>query len=209
MKSWSVGSLQTKAAGLTGWKRIVLHAVLAGATAAVLGLAVWLVFDKVVMPRVVGRGVPLTKVPSVVGKSPEEARILLQDAGLDPILDPELKRSERIEKGLIAVQTPVAGSEVKAGHTVRFWTSAGRVSINVPDLKGQDSAKAARALEEAGLALDSAAYELDSLLAVGKVLRTVPASGTSQAQGTKVRLVLSLGSDTATKVDSTKSRSLF
>lgn len=209
MKSWSVGTLQRKTAGLSGWKRVVVHALLAGATAAVLGLAVWLVFDKVVMPRVVGRGTPLAKVPSVVGKTPEEARILLQDAGLEPILDPELKRSERVEKGLIAVQSPLPGSEVKAGHTVRFWTSAGRVSISVPEVKGQDSAKAARTLEEAGLSLDSASHELDTALAAGKVLRTVPAAGTSQAQGAKVRLVVSLGSDTATRVDSTKPRSLF
>lgn len=209
MKPWSAGSLQSKAAGLTGWKRIVLHALLAAGTVGVLGLGAWLVFDKVVMPRVVGSGAPLAKVPSVVGKTPEEARILLQDAGLEPILDPELKRSERIEKGLIAVQSPVPGSEVKTGHTVRFWTSAGRVSITIPELKGQDSAKAARALEEAGLTLDSANHELDSLLPAGKVLRTLPASGTSQAQGTKVRLVVSLGNDTTTRVDSTKSRSLF
>ncbi|MEN9354327.1 MAG: hypothetical protein RL318_1652 [Fibrobacterota bacterium] len=182
---------------------------MAGATVGAVAVVGWLVFDKVIMPRVIGRGTPLAKVPSVVGKTPEEAREILREAGLEPILDPELKRSERIEKGLIAVQTPIPGDEVKAGHSVRFWTSAGKVSIAVPEVKGQDSAKAARALEEAGLALDSASHELDSSLAAGKVLRTNPVAGATLAPGAKVRLIVSLGTDTTTKVDSTKAKGLF
>lgn len=208
MTPWNSGSPRPSG-GLTGWKRIAAHVVLAGATVGALGMVGWIVFDKVVMPRVVGRGMPLAKVPSVVGKTPEEAREILREAGLEPILDPELKRSERIPKGMIALQSPNVGEEVKAGHAVRFWTSAGRVSIAVPEVKGQDSAKAARTLEEAGLALDSASHELDSTLAVGKVLRTNPVAGASLVPGAKVRLIVSLGKDTAVKADSTKSRGLF
>jgi len=208
MTPWNSGSLRPTGR-LVGWKRIAAHIVLAGATAGAVGLAGWLVFDKIVMPRVVGRGVALTKVPSVLGKTPEEAREILREAGLEPILDPELKRSEHIAKGMIALQSPNTGEEVKAGHAVRFWTSAGRVSIAVPDVKGQDSAKAARALEEAGLALDSAEHELDSSLAVGRILRTNPVAGANLVPGAKVRLIISLGKDTATMVDSSKSRGLF
>jgi serine/threonine-protein kinase len=209
MTSWSAGSLKSAASGLTGWKRIAAHVVLAGATAGVFGLAVWLTFDKIVMPRVVGRGAPLTSVPSVVGKTPDEARQILTAAGLEPVLDPELKRSERIEKGLVALQTPQAGQGVKTGHSVRFWTSAGHVSIAVPDVKGQDSAVAARAIEEAGLALDEADHQIDSVTEAGKVLRTNPVAGASLVPGAKIHLIVSLGRDTAAKVDTTKSRGLF
>jgi len=208
MTPWNSGSLRPSG-GLVGWKRIAAHVALAAATVGAIGLVGWIVFDKVVMPRVVGRGTPLAKVPSVLGKTPEEAREILREAGLEPILDPELKRSERIAKGMVALQSPNVGEEVKAGHSVRFWTSAGRVSIAVPDVKGQDSAKAARAVEEAGLALDSASHELDSTLVAGKVLRTNPVAGASLVPGAKVRLIVSLGKDTATKADSTKSRGLF
>lgn len=208
MTPWNSGSPRS-VGGLVGWKRIAAHIALAGATVGAIGMVGWIVFDKVIMPRVVGRGTPLAKVPSVLGKTPEEAREILREAGLEPILDPELKRSEHIAKGMIALQSPNAGEEVKAGHSVRFWTSAGRVSIAVPDVKGQDSAKAARALEEAGLALDSAEHELDSSLAVGRILRTNPIAGASLVPGAKVRLIISLGKDTAVKADSSKSRGLF
>lgn len=212
MTSWKAGSLPTGGSKreLTGWKRFAVHLALAAAAVGALGLVVWLVFDNVIMPRVVGQGVELVSVPSIEGKTLDEARTILQAQGLEPVLDPELKRSERVDKGLVALQSPVAGCKVKAGHSVRFWTSAGRTSFAVPDVKGLDSSKAARQIEETGLALDEAEHQIDSSVASGKVLRTNPSAGASLAPGAKVRLVISLGKDTATApADTTKARRLF
>jgi eukaryotic-like serine/threonine-protein kinase len=212
MTPWKAGMLPASGSkpGLTGWKRFAVHLALAGAAVGVFGLVVWLAFDNVIMPRVVGQGKDLVSVPSVEGKTLDEARATLLAQGLEPVLDPELKRSERVEKGLVALQSPISGYKVKAGHSVRIWTSAGKTSFAVPDVKGQDSAKAARLIEETGLGLDEADHQLDSSVAAGKVIRTNPTSGASLAPGAKVRLVISLGNDTTTAPsDTTKARRLF
>ena len=197
----------------TGRKRLLTHFAIAAASIGILWLIGLLIFDKIVMPRVVGKNIALVEVPSVIGKSPEEAASLLQAAGMTPILDPELKRSESVEQGMIALQSPAAGSQVKAGHSVRFWTSAGRTSVIVPDLHGQDSSKAARALEEAGLVLGTPDHQIDSTVSIGKVVRTTPAAGSKLGPGSKISLILSSGKeskDTASApADTTQRRGLF
>lgn len=197
----------------TGRKRLLAHFVLAAASIGILWLIGLLIFDKIVMPHVVGRNIALVEVPSVIGKSPEEAATLLQAAGMTPILDPELKRSESVEQGMIALQSPTAGSQVKAGHSVRFWTSAGRTSVIVPDMHGQDSSKAARALEEAGLVLGAPDHQIDSTVSIGKVVRTNPAAGSKLGPGSKISLILSSGKeskDTASaSADTAQRRGLF
>jgi serine/threonine-protein kinase len=197
----------------TGRKRLLAHFAAAAASIGLLWLLGLFIFDKVVMPHVVGKGAALVEVPSIVGKSPEEASSLLQSAGLQPILDPELKRSETVAQGLIALQSPTAGSQVKTGHSVRFWTSAGRTSVVVPEVGGQDSTKAARSLEEAGLVLGAPDHQIDSTVPAGKVVRTNPAAGSKLSPGSKISLVLSSGKEakdtTHAASDTPQGRGLF
>lgn len=187
-------------------KRILIHMGLAAAVIAAVGCLGWILLDSVVMPRVARQGWPVVDVPPVNGKSPEDARTTLEALGLEVVLDPTRRPSDKVPPDAIVAQLPEPGSSVKAGHVVRLWLSAGPTSVRVPDLAGRDSAEAARALREAELAVADSVQWLESDLPYGQVVATVPKSGAILSRGTAVTLVLSASDSTAAPADSSPSR---
>jgi serine/threonine-protein kinase len=142
-------------------------------------------------------------VPDISNLSTEQATRKLVDLGLEPTIDPERRRADRIGPDLVALQRPAAGDSVKKGHVVRIWLSAGASTVPVPDLQGQDSTEALTHVQEAGLQISGMDYVTSARVEAGRVLRTDPMAGTLLTRGSSLHLVLSTGADPDSIPDTT------
>lgn len=176
-------------------QRIAFHLVLAAATLASVGAIGWILADSVVMPWVSHTGWEVVAVPDLSGLTSEKAAAKLSEAGLDPVIDPERRKADRIGPDLVALQRPAPGDSVKKGHVVRVWLSAGASTVPVPDLSGQDSSEAFTHIQEAGLQIEHMEFVTSTRFASGQVVRTDPASGTLLVRGSSVKLFFSSGAD--------------
>jgi len=68
---------------------------------------------------------PKKQVPNVLGRSPEEARRILEEAGFNVKFDEYTRFDERYPANTIASQNPGAGSRVAAGSVIQLVVSAG------------------------------------------------------------------------------------
>lgn len=131
----------------------------------------------------------MVPVPSIIGKSYENAQSALRAAGLN--VSRTEQSSETIAEGYVISCDPDAGTEVATGSTVNVVVSTGSANTNksVPNLTGltQDQAKAA--LEKVGLKLGSVTEEESSSQAGTVIGQTVP-YGTEVAAGTAVGITI-------------------
>ena len=81
-------------------------------------------------------------VPDLRGKTPAEAEELLAEKNLVGKAGNSVYDSE-VENGLIAQQTPEAGTTAKEGDTVTYQLSKGVESVAIPEVTGYDSYTAA------------------------------------------------------------------
>jgi serine/threonine-protein kinase len=98
-----------------------------------------------------GTGAAAIEVPELVGLDIEEAAQLLGDAELDYSQTTKSTEDEDFPEGTILEQTPVAGTKVGPGTTVRLVVSSGQPLVTVPNLAFQQQGAAQAKLEELGL----------------------------------------------------------
>lgn len=139
---------------------------------------------------VVSLGPDRVAVPNLVGKTKEQA------AG--ELADERLKRGRVVEAyseehaaGIVLVQNPKPGEQVKPGNKVELQVSKGPKPIAVPNLVGKTRAKAEAALKKLGLKADITEEHHDKI-AKGKVISQTPKKGTL-VRGETVKLVVSKG----------------
>lgn len=110
-------------------------------------------------------------VPSVVGRSTEEATTLLSAVGLGVRVDPSQQVDNTIPAGRVMRQDPVQGSQARRDRTVRVWVSAGPRATTVPQLSGASERLARIRLAQEGLEIASVSeirsteYEPDAVVA--------------------------------------------
>ncbi len=138
----------------------------------------------------VSSGREITDVPDVRDKPAEEARKLLEEAGLQ--VDPSLREqaSPDIKRGHVIDQSPAAGSQVSKGTRVTLTVSSGPETRTVPDVAGQDLESARTTLESAGFVVQ--VVEVDSPEPEGRVLE-VPQAGERLPTGTAIEVRVSRG----------------
>ena len=129
--------------------------------------------------------------PAAVGLTQADAEILVRDAGLVPRVT--IEHHNDVPAGKVASSYPEAGTEQLRGSEVDLLVSNGRPQVPaIPG--GMQTAAATAAVTAADLtAVVGAEPEFDDTVAVGAVLRTDPAAGTSLAVNAPVTLVLSAG----------------
>ena len=133
------------------------------------------------------------KVPSVEGKTVEEAKKLLGDKLYIKIV--EEKFSTSVEKGLIISQTPVKDVEVKEKTIVEVSVSKGKASeakIVMPDVVFSSRSNAIETLENMGLRV-KIANEYDNVISAGVVISQSVPAGTEITADTVVTIVISAG----------------
>ncbi len=134
---------------------------------------------------VVSEGKPQVTVPSVVGEKRNAARQILEEEGLEVVL--EVRESD--EDANIVVETdPAAGTSVAVGSTVTVYYSAGPVKVE--DVVGKKEDVARQILENQGFTVKVFYDDSPTDQATGTVLEQTPEAGSTQPQGTQIVLLV-------------------
>jgi eukaryotic-like serine/threonine-protein kinase len=161
-----------------------------------IGLLVGVVlFDRIVMPRVVRQGWDAT-VPDVRGASTDEGETLLSAARLRAgqileVSDPEAPA------GHIISQDPPAGSRVRRGRLVHLLVSQGSPVREIPDLAGKTVRSARLDLAQQGLQPGTVLVLPSESVPEGEVIGTHPQRGMAAHRDRSVDLLVSGGQQRA------------
>lgn len=130
-------------------------------------------------------------VPSVLGKTEDEAKKILEDAGFK-YKNAGTRASDDYEEGKACAQSPKAASKAAKGSTIKVSFSSGKSSkaISVPNVVGMTEKEARKALED-NFEVSVSYQESDS--EQGKVISQTPRGNTDSKEGTTVQLVVSQG----------------
>ncbi len=132
-------------------------------------------------------------VPDLVGMTVEEANMKLDEFNLNLEVGDEVASTE-YQEGEIVSQDPKAEMTVKEGFTITVNISKGKVKEGtIPPVVNRTLTDAEFVLESYGYALGGVATE-NSDMPKDVVIRQSPDAGTVAAPGTKVNVVVSLGS---------------
>jgi serine/threonine protein kinase/beta-lactam-binding protein with PASTA domain len=141
-------------------------------------------------------GAPAQKVtvPDVTGRSQDEAKQLLKDAGL--AVAPE--EGERVvegdeEVGDVVETDPTAGQPVSKGSKVKLIIGTEPEEIEVPDVVGENVDAARATLEDQNFTVE--VNEVDSDQPEGTVINQDPGGGSEAPPGSTVRLEVSNGQE--------------
>lgn len=133
-------------------------------------------------------GGPLCTIPSLAGKTVDEAKTLLDNAGCklgDVTVDPNGKPEDA---GKIITTNPPAGDKVPRGTQVDVTIAP--PSCNVPNLVGLTETEARAALEKAGCRVGDVTPGPDNPEQAGKISEQGTPSGTLVPAGTDVDITV-------------------
>jgi serine/threonine-protein kinase len=137
------------------------------------------------------------EVPSLSGKSVNDATRALAAVGLGLRVDDNERSDERIPAGRIMQQDPPAGSRARRQRTIRVWVSAGARAIVVPTLIGQTERTARIRLDQDGIQVASTTEVRSPDYPADAVVAQDP-PGQSRAPG--VSLLINRGEEATTYV---------
>ncbi|MDM7914663.1 MAG: PASTA domain-containing protein [Candidatus Eisenbacteria bacterium] len=162
------------------------------------GLLGIVLFDRVLMPRVVRHGSD-AEVPGVVGLRGEQVAERLEDAGLQVGRISEVRNGE-VAEGSVLSQDPPEGARVRKGRPVNLLVSGGIPETTVPDLTGMTPRHAKLELNRVGLTAGAVLSLPSDLAAEGEVLSTRPGKGERSGGDGTVDLIVSGGAPVAVYV---------
>ncbi|HSS79769.1 MAG TPA: Stk1 family PASTA domain-containing Ser/Thr kinase [Gaiellaceae bacterium] len=144
----------------------------------------------------VSKGKETVQVPSVIGKSRDDAVSTLVNAGLDPHTF-AVHSSKPVDT--VVAQDPVAGKVIQKGSSVRINYSSGPAAVTVPSVIGLPFDQASKALRDQGFSVQRTDVESDQ--AKGIVVDQSPSG--SASPGATVTLSVSKGPKQSTVPDVT------
>ncbi|MDQ0582203.1 Stk1 family PASTA domain-containing Ser/Thr kinase [Streptomyces rishiriensis] len=148
---------------------------------------------------VVSTGAPKVAVPSVLGKSLEDAKALLE--GDQYALVVETKRQVSTEKeGTVLEQSLELGKEVEKGTTITLTIAKAEEKATVPDVSNKSCDEAKAQMEQNDLKGNCVEVDTQDQNQVGKVIQTVPAIGSQADKDSTVQI--QIGKSTQTQVPS-------
>jgi beta-lactam-binding protein with PASTA domain/predicted Ser/Thr protein kinase len=139
---------------------------------------------------VVSLGPDRVEVPTLVGKTRDEARALLQNSRLK-LGEVFEAFSDTVPPGVVMKTNPAAGASVKPGNKVELQVSKGPKPFAVPVVVGKKLKAAQKVLEDAGLKVKVNEAHHDTVPA-GDVISQAPKSGKVR-KGDTVTLKVSKG----------------
>jgi serine/threonine-protein kinase len=148
-------------------------------------------FDRVIMPRVVGQGTD-SVVPELTGQTVNEGRRRLERTGL--VAGRVLEVSHpTVGAGRVVRQDPAPGAHVRRGRAIQLVVSRGTPEREVPDLTGLTVRHAGVELSQRGLQMGELVELPSAERADGEILGTRPAAGEEPSPSGKVDLLVSSG----------------
>jgi serine/threonine-protein kinase len=169
--------------------------VLAALVAILLGYLVLVVG----FGHLFGGGGEEVAVPEVINRTVDEAEIALKDAGLVMKEIGVAKDSSR-PKGVVVEQDPEPGSKVRKGRTVKVRVSAGLAEVHVPNVVGRTPRQAELVLTRIGLNVGVVTDVHDDTVPKDHIIDQTPKAPEKVNRGTKVDLLVSLGSEEVTRL---------
>lgn len=130
-------------------------------------------------------------VPKVLGIESSQAIVMLEDAGLTPMIGGTYY-DERFPKGSVIVQKPEAGALVKEGRRIYLFISGGEPEVRVPRLKGRSLRDAKTTLTTLGLKVGTV-EEVPSATPKDVIVGQQYPEGTMLKKGSYVGLSISIG----------------
>ena len=137
------------------------------------------------------------QVPSLVGRTVNEATAALADRDLALRVEENQRPDDKIEVGKVMQQEPEAGVTSRRQRTVRVWISSGPKRTIVPPLVGQNERAAQSSLQQQGVVVSSVSEFRSSDYPADVVVAQDPAA-TSRAP--EVSILLNRGELSATYV---------
>ncbi len=168
------------------YRTAVLY-LLAAATAFVVGVVI---FNNMIMPRLLGRG-DVVIVPDVRGSSVNMAEEKCRDSGLI-LVTVGNRISSEVPEGYIIEQDPAPSESLKEGRTIKVVLSAGRKMERVPQLSGRTLRQAEILIEDAGLRAGRVVRVFSHEKADNAVIASSPPAGASVPNGSGVDLLLAM-----------------
>jgi beta-lactam-binding protein with PASTA domain len=138
-------------------------------------------------------------LPNVVGKTFEDASVLLQKAGF-PAQQGESRFTKNLPANVVLQEDPPAGSRQKRGTNVVLALSAGQKTAEVPVTTNMSQQQARIAIENTGLTLGNVSEQLADQPR-GLVISSSPIAGTKMDLPGSVDIVLSKGPATVQMPD--------
>lgn len=174
------------------WVTSPRHLVVTTAGTAILGLLLGYLMTVLFVFPPHNVAADLTRVPDVVGRPVDEARLRAEreDLALEEVL--ALHHAEPV--GTVVAQEPLAGQMAPPGSAVRVTVSLGPPERPVPDVVGLSREQAEMIMLQAGFEVE--VTRVDASADVGQVVGTRPAPGTAVGLPGSVRLLVSAGAST-------------
>ncbi|MFE9766852.1 Stk1 family PASTA domain-containing Ser/Thr kinase [Streptomyces sp. NPDC005808] len=136
---------------------------------------------------VVSTGAPKVTVPTVLGKSLDEAKSILEGDGYQ--FQVETKDQESAEDpDTVLEQDPKLGAEVEKGSTITLTIAIEKKQSTVPDVLNKSCDEAKAQMSASNLVGNCTEVETDDPNLVGKVIRTTPERGTQADPGSSVQI---------------------
>lgn len=136
---------------------------------------------------VVSRGPRPINVPSVAGKTVEDARSSVESVGLVLAVSDRV-RSRSVAKGAVISQSPSSSAQLTAGGTVSVVVSKGPPLAEVPGVIRRTTDDAKALLDNAGFNVE--VTERCVILCVGRVIDQDPNGGTQAPVGSTVTITI-------------------
>jgi serine/threonine-protein kinase len=131
----------------------------------------------------VSQGPQQIPVPDVANYTAELARILIESAGLTPIV---VRVQTPLPAGEVENTRPRAGVPLMPDDTVRVLVSVGPATVVMPDLAGMTLEQAQDTLETLGFVMGEFIRGTSRLQAQGTIFQQQPPAGTLAALGSTV-----------------------
>ncbi len=164
-------------------KKITIAAILSALVIAVIG-GVFLFKSFLYVPEV--------PVPSLLGRSEEEAKKLIEDLGLVFKVS-KREYSSEYDEGYVMEQSIDEGSKVKENYPIEVVISRGEKEIVVPNLIGKYAIEAGGILNNAGLSEGETTEENSDTYLAGQIIDQYPLPNTPARENDKVSYVVSIG----------------
>ncbi|OQD53318.1 serine/threonine protein kinase [Streptomyces phaeoluteigriseus] len=136
---------------------------------------------------VVSTGAPKVAVPSVLGKSLEEAKTLLEGDKYQLVVETKNEISTE-EPGTVLDQDPNLGAEVEKGSKVTLTIAKAEDKATVPDVLNQSCDQAKAQMEANNLVGNCVEVETQDPNLVGKVIGTTPQANSKATKGSQVQI---------------------
>jgi serine/threonine-protein kinase len=136
-------------------------------------------------------------VPEVIGHNVDEAEKTVAAAGLVMKTVGTAKDSS-LPEGFVVQQDPEPGITVRKGRTVKVRVSAGLAEVHTPNVVGRTTRQAELILTRIGLNLGEVTSVHDDTVPADHVIDQTPKPRAKVKRGTRVNLLVSVGSEEAT-----------